>query len=60
LASAIEAPSVSGISGFATWPGTFGKSPSGVRWEARMFTRANPARSRAAATDVSPTPCIGV
>ncbi len=59
-ASAIEASSVRGISGFETCPGTFGKSPSGVRCEARTLTFLNPARPSAATTEVSPTPCIGV
>ena len=43
LASAIAASSVLGFSGLATWPGTLGKSPSGVRCDARMLTLLNPA-----------------
>ena len=39
-ASAIAASSVLGYSGLATWPGTLGKSPSGVRWDSRMWTLA--------------------
>ena len=60
LASAIAASSVRGYSGLATWSGTLGKSPSGVRCEARMWTRPKPAVSSALATEVSPTPCSGV
>ena len=44
LASAIAASRVRGYSGFATWSGTLGKSPSGLRCDARIETSREPGR----------------